>query len=133
MAPMTVLNGSIAPLSAKWLFKLLSGPKHGESVCDSTGVDLTKLLGDNTINEMGMEMRKLDLNAMNGCLNGVWRLLPPHVRKLQAPQIIVVKQALEGSQGRPGREINCLTLDTNGTLVAHQKSRNPSRNKESLT
>jgi hypothetical protein len=133
MAPMTVRSGTFAPLSAKWLYKLMTGPDVSGTDRGDGDADFRRLLGDNTINEMGMEMRKLDLNAMNGCLNAVWRLLPPDVRKLQTPQIVVVKQALAGSQGRSGREINCLTLDTNDDSLAHQKSRNPSRNKESLT
>lgn len=111
MAAMTVLDEPRAPLSGKWLRKALQdrNPLHVEANADD--VDLTVLLGDYDVNNLGREMRAIDIEVINACLSKVWRLLPPDARKVQAPIIVLVKEALEGSQGRVGREIDCLTLE----------------------
>jgi hypothetical protein len=114
MAAMTVLDAPMAPLSGKWLRKALQDwkPRHLET--NGVDVDLTVLLGDNSVNELCREMHTIDVDAINMCLTKVWRLLPPDARKANPPKLVVIKEALAGSQGRVGREIDCLTLGGEG-------------------
>jgi hypothetical protein len=110
MAALTVLDETMAPLSAKWLHKALQERKPLHLGANGNEADLSSLLGDNSINDLAREMRAIDLGSINACLAKVWRLLPPDARKAQAPRLVVVKEALSGSQGRIGRVIDCLML-----------------------
>jgi hypothetical protein len=111
MTAMTVLDEPIAPLSGKWLRKALQDRRVLGGEVNGREADLMALLGDISVNDLGREMRTIDIKLINACLIKVWRLLPPDVRKEQPPKLAVVRKALSGSQGRTGREISCLVLD----------------------
>jgi hypothetical protein len=111
MAAMTVLDAPMAPLSGKWLRKALQDRRLRGGKANGDGPDLMALLGDNSVNDLGREMRTADIKVINACLTKVWRLLPPDVRKENPPKVVMISKALTGSQGRVGRELNCLALD----------------------
>ena len=121
MVALTVLDREIAPLSGKWLRKALQDGKPKHIKANNEGGDLSVLLGDISMNDQCREMRMIDLEEINTSLAKVWRLLPPDVRKPQVPRMSLVKQALSGSQGRIGREIDCLTLEDHEGGICLQK------------